>query len=374
VNLLNIQIPSWAKDTSSAARMINARSETAQTLPAFRHPIKLRGCLIPADGFYYSGIPVMATSARTAPLEAIKPARLWMFLSFFAIYVVWGSTYLAIRIAVETIPPLVTAGIRHTTAGLILLGWAWARGYRPRVEHWKAGLVLGALFFLVGHGTLHWAEQYVPSGLAALLIASEPLWILAIGSALGDEKINWKNGLGLLLGLFGVGMLTGTDLTVRSSFGIGILVVLIGAGSWAVGVCVSPRLKLPEEPIARAAIPLVCGAVMLLVAALISGEFGAIQWYAVSACSVLGLAYLILFGSVVAFTAYTWLLQHIAPTLVATHTFVNPVVAVLLGWLLAGEALTLRLVMATIAILGAIVLIQRGDRHNEIQAEAVQSD
>jgi drug/metabolite transporter (DMT)-like permease len=113
---------------------------------------------------------------------------------------------------------------------------------------------------------------------------------------------------------------------------------------------------------------------MLLVAALISGEFGAIQWYAVSARSVLGLAYLILFGSVVAFTAYTWLLQHIAPTLVATHTFVNPVVAVLLGWLLAGEALTLRLVMATIAILGAIVLIQRGDRHNEIQAEAVQSD
>ena len=95
----------------------------------------------------------MVTSARTAPLEATKPARLWMLLSFFAIYVVWGSTYLAIRIAVKTIPPLVTAGIRHTTAGLILLGWAWARGYRPRVEHWKAGLVLGALFFLIGHGT-----------------------------------------------------------------------------------------------------------------------------------------------------------------------------------------------------------------------------
>lgn len=316
----------------------------------------------------------MATSARTAPLEATKSARLWMLLSFFAIYVVWGSTYLAIRIAVETIPPLVTAGIRHTTAGLILLVWAWARGYRPRVEHWKAGLVLGALFFLIGHGTLHWAEQYVPSGLAALLIASEPLWILAIGSALGDEKINWKNGLGLLLGLFGVGMLTGTDLTVRSSLGIGTMVVLIGAASWAVGVCVSSRLKLPEEPIARAAIPLVCGAMMLLVAALIAGEFGAVQWDAVSARSVLGLAYLILFGSVVAFTAYTWLLQHIAPTLVATHTFVNPVVAVLLGWLLAGEALTLRLVMATTAILGAIVLIQKGDRHSGTQGDAAQSN
>jgi drug/metabolite transporter (DMT)-like permease len=139
-------------------------------------------------------------------------------------------------------------------------------------------------------------------------------------------------------------------------------------------VCVSSRLKLPEEPIARAAIPLVCGAMMLLVASLISGEFGAVQWHVVSARSVLGLAYLILFGSVVAFTAYTWLLQHIAPTLVATHTFVNPVVAVLLGWLLAGEALTLRLVMATIAILGAIVLIQKGDRQNGKRADAAQSD
>jgi len=316
----------------------------------------------------------MDNSPTTTLAEETKPARLWMLLSFFAIYVVWGSTYLAIRITVETIPPLVTAGIRHTAAGLILLAWAWAKGYRSRVEHWKAGLVLGALFFLIGHGTLHWAEQYVPSGLAALLIASEPLWILAIGSALGDEQINWRNGLGLLLGLFGVGILTGTDLTVRSSFGIGIIVVLIGAASWAVGVCVSPRLRLPREPVARAAVPLLCGAMMLLVAALMSGEFVAVQWHAVSARSILGLLYLIFFGSVVAFTAYTWLLQHIAPTLVSTHTFVNPVVAVLLGWLLAGEALTLRLVMATIAILGAIVLIRKGDQQNGKHAYADQSD
>jgi drug/metabolite transporter (DMT)-like permease len=297
-----------------------------------------------------------------------------MLLTFFAIYVVWGSTYLAIRYAVETIPPLVTAGIRHTTAGLILLAWAWARGYRPRLEHWKAGIVLGAFFFLVGHGTLHWAEQYVASGLAALLIATEPLWILAIGSAMGDERINWKNGLGLILGLFGVGILTGADLTLRNSLGIGIILVLVGAASWAIGVCISPRLKLPEEPIGRAAVPLICGAVMLLIAAVLSGEFGATKWAAVSSRSVLGLAYLIVFGSVVAFTAYTWLLQHIPPTLVATHTFVNPVVAVLLGWLLAGESLTLRLLAATLAILGAIVMIQRGDRHNEMQAEAVQGD
>jgi drug/metabolite transporter (DMT)-like permease len=318
----------------------------------------------------------MTTNSATLPLAngQTRPSRLLLLLCFFAIYVVWGSTYLAIRYAVETIPPLVTAGIRHTTAGLILLAWAWARGYRPRLEHWTAGIVLGAFFFLIGHGTLHWAEQYVASGLAALLIATEPLWILAIGSAMGDERINWKNGLGLILGLLGVGILTGADLTVRNSFGIGIIVVLVGAASWAIGVCISPRLKLPEEPVGRAAVPLICGAVMLLIAAVLSGEFGATKWSAVSSRSVLGLAYLIVFGSVVAFTAYTWLLQHIPPTLVATHTFVNPVVAVLLGWLLAGESLTLRLLAATLAILGAIVMIQRGDRHNEMQAEAVQGD
>src|SRR6059036_3726334 len=143
----------------------------------------------------------MSTTASVNSPVAVSraiPSRLWMALAFFAIYVVWGTTYLAIRYAVETIPPLVTAGLRHTTAGLILLGIAWSRGFRPRREHWIAGAALGALFFLVGHGSLHWAEQYVSSGLAALLVASEPLWILLLGAAMGQQRINWKNGLGLL--------------------------------------------------------------------------------------------------------------------------------------------------------------------------------
>jgi drug/metabolite transporter (DMT)-like permease len=129
----------------------------------------------------------MATIASVTPSVVVSravPSRLWLGLAFFAIYVVWGTTYLAIRYAVETIPPLVTAGVRHTTAGLILLGIAWSRGFRPRREHWIAGAALGALFFLVGHGSLHWAEQYVSSGLAALLVASEPLWILLLGAAM----------------------------------------------------------------------------------------------------------------------------------------------------------------------------------------------
>jgi drug/metabolite transporter (DMT)-like permease len=322
----------------------------------------------------------MAATTISSPspvaTAAIKPSRLWLALAFFAIYVVWGTTYLAIRYAVETIPPLVSAGIRHTTAGLILLGVAWSRGFRPRREHWVAGVALGALFFLVGHGTLHWAEQYVSSGLAALLVASEPLWILLLGAAMKQQKINWQNGLGLLLGLAGVTVLTAREFVTRSSLTVGVIAILLGVVSWAIGVCVSPRLKLPRDAMGRAAMPLVCGAGMLLVAAGVSGEVSSVHWSAVSTRSLLGLAYLVVFGSVVTFTAYTWLLQHCSPTLVATHSFVNPLVAVLAGWLWASEPLTVRIAVATTVILGAIVLIQRGDRHAEMQAEAVvvQSD
>jgi drug/metabolite transporter (DMT)-like permease len=318
----------------------------------------------------------MSAATATSPVVVapLNPSSLWMALAFFAIYVVWGTTYLAIRYAVETIPPLVTAGVRHTTAGLILLGIAWSRGFRPRREHWIAGAALGALFFLVGHGTLHWAEKYVSSGLAALLVASEPLWIVLMGAAMRQQKINWQNGTGLLLGLIGVAILTAREFTTRSSLTWGVIAVLVGAASWAVGVCVSPRLRLPRDAMGRAAVPLVCGAAMLLAAAGVSGEFSAVQWSTVSLRSLLGLAYLIAFGSVVGFTAYTWLLQHCSPTLVATHTFVNPLVAVLVGWLWASEPMSVRIVVATAVILGAIVLIQRGDRHAEMQAEAVQSD
>jgi drug/metabolite transporter (DMT)-like permease len=317
----------------------------------------------------------MATNATLhSTAEATRPSRLLFVLSFFAIYVVWGSTYLAIRFAVETIPPLVTVSLRHTTAGLILFGWAWSRGYRLKLRHLIAGAIQGALFFLIGHGTLHWAEQYVASGLAALLVATEPLWILTIASGMGNERINWKNGLGLLAGLVGVWILTGSDLSLRNSFGIGIVLVLVGAASWAIGVCIAPRLKLPDEPIARAAVTLMCGAVMLLITATVTGEFHTTHWTAISAKSWAGLAYLIVFGSVVAFTAYTWLLQHISATMVATHTFVNPVVAVFVGWLFAAEPISTRLLSATVLILVAIFLIQRGDRHNEMQAEGVQGD
>jgi drug/metabolite transporter (DMT)-like permease len=319
----------------------------------------------------------MATAVAN-PVNSTKatrsPSRLWIVLAFFVIYVVWGTTYLAIRYAVETIPPLVTAGVRHSIAGLILLAIAWSRGFRLRREHLVAGAVLGALFFLIGHGTLHWAEKYVSSGFAALLVATEPLWILLIGAAMRQQKINWLNGAGLLMGLTGVGILTSHELTSRTSLTWAIVAVLAGAASWALGVCVSPRLRLPQDLVGRAAVPLLCGAPMLLLAAAGTGEFASFHWSAISTKSLLGLAYLIIFGSVVAFTAYSWLLQHCSATLVATHTFVNPLVAVVIGWFWASEPLNMRVIVATTIILGSIILTQRGDRASEAQAEACHSD
>jgi drug/metabolite transporter (DMT)-like permease len=289
--------------------------------------------------------------------QAIK-----LVLAFVAIYVIWGSTYLAIRYAVETIPPLVTAGIRHSIAGGIMLAWAWWRGFRPTRQQWVAGFALGAFFFLIGHGSLHWAEQYVGSGLAALLIATEPMFILVLGWMMGQQKISGLSALGLALGVAGVAMLTGAELTVRGSSLLGLMAVLLGSLSWSLGVVISPRLKLPSDALGRTALPTICGAAMLLIAAGITGEFQQTHWSSITLRSMFGLGYLITFGSVVAFTSYTWLLQRVPPALVATHTYANPVVAVILGWLLAHEPLTIRVVLASTAILGAIVLIRRGEQ------------
>ena len=307
------------------------------------------------------GRPVIVPTRSQIP-AAHRAETIKLALAFAAIYVIWGSTYLAIRYAVETIPPLVTAGVRHSVAGGILLAWAWARGFRPKREHWAAGLVVGALFFLIGHGSLHWAEQYVGSGLAALLIATEPMFILLLAWAMNQQRISRISALGLGLGVVGVALLTRAELTTKGSSLLGLLAVLIGSLAWSAGVVISPKLKLPTDALGRTALPTICGAAMLLIAAGLTGEFRATHWASISLKSELGLAYLIVFGSVVAFTAYMWLLQRCPPALVATHTYANPVVAVLLGWLLASEPLTVRVVVASAAILGAIVLIRRGER------------
>ncbi len=295
-----------------------------------------------------------------------RSSQLLVLVSFAIIYIVWGSTYLAIRYAVETIPPLVTAGFRHLSAGSVLLMWAWMRGYRPTRREWYGSAVLGFLFFLMGHGSLHWAEQVVPSGLAALLVATEPLWITLLALVLSHkQKLNVPSVAGLLIGFLGVLLLT-TDSAISSqrSLLIGATVTILGTVAWALGMLYSKESKsLPHDSVARAGMSLLIGSWMLLATAGITGEFRGFHWSAVSGKSLLGLLYLIVFGSIVAYTAYMWLLERTSPTLIATHTYVNPIVAVLLGWLLAGEQLTGRALVAAGLVIVSVVCVSFG--HSE---------
>jgi drug/metabolite transporter (DMT)-like permease len=279
--------------------------------------------------------------------------------AFFAIYVIWGSTYLAIRVAVETMPPLATAGLRHLFAGLILFLWTGGLNARITATEWRASVVVAALFFLIGHGTLHWAEQIVPSGVAALLVATEPLWIAMLMPSPGGSRWSLRTLGGLVAGLVGVAVLVPPEALRAGSEQLwGSSAILLGAMSWALGVRYAATAPLPPDPFVRAATTLLCGAALLLTASVLAGEMGRLELRAISGRSLLGLGYLIVFGSVLAFSAYTWLLERCSATLVATHTYVNPVIAVLLGWLFAGEPLTMRIVLATGLILSAVLLLK----------------
>ena len=308
-----------------------------------------------------------AAARRSKPAElrifgVAPPHRIALLAAFFAIYVVWGSTYLAIRYAVETIPPLIVAGVRHLVAGLFLLGWAYMRGYRPTLREWRATLLLGVLYFVIGHGTLHWAETVVPSGWAALLIASEPIWIAVMAAVVSHgERLTAKAIIGLLLGMIGVALLVGAGTASgQRAVVIGSIAILIGTLSWSVGVIYSRTSSLPRNALARAGMPEIVGSVVLLIVAGVTGEFSHLKVSAVTSRSALSLLYLIIFGSIIAFSAYTWLLDHVSPTLVSTHTYVNPLIAVVMGWWWAGEVINLRVLEAGLLTLVAVFLISRG--------------
>jgi len=304
-----------------------------------------------------------ATFASVAIRKPVAPAnRLAVLAAFFSIYVIWGSTYLAIRYAVASIPPLYTAGFRHLVAGSILLLWAFAKGLRPTWPQIRASLVIGFLFFLVGHGSLHWAETKVPSGLASLLIASEPIWVFLMGCA--AEK-RWRmNGFllaGVVLGLAGVALLLGRDVWSAGSGAFwGAVACLIGAISWSAGIVYSRRSHLSGSPLLLSALSLLAGSAMLLATGTLLGEYRGFSFQDVPLRAWLSLAYLIVFGSVIAFSAYNWLLEHYSPTLVATHTYVNPVVAVLLGWWLAGEHVSVNVLLSAAMVIAALFLVDRG--------------
>src|SRR5882672_2378634 len=284
------------------------------------------------------------------------------FFAFFSIYFIWGSTYLAIRYAVATIPPLYTAGFRHLVAGSILLIWALAKGLRPTAKQIRASVVIGIFFFLIGHGTLHWAETRVPSGFASLIIASEPIWVFLMAAA-ADKKwrMNLPLGAGVVLGLAGVALLLGHG-TLSSAPGVfvGAVAVLVGAISWSVGIIYSRRSHLSGNPLLLSALSLLSGSALLLTTGTIAGEARGFSFADVTQRSWLSLAYLIVFGSVIAFTAYNWLLEHYSPTFVATHTYINPIVAVFLGWWLAGEKVTINVAIAAALVILAMFLVDRG--------------
>ncbi len=288
--------------------------------------------------------------------------RLTVIFSFLSIYLIWGSTYLAIRYAVETIPPLYTAGLRHLVAGTILLIWCLAKRLRPTWAQVRASIIIGGFFFLIGHGTLHWAEQKVPSGLASLIIASEPIWVFLLSSIAARQwRLNAVLLAGILLGFGGVGLLMGRS-ALNSGPGVlvGSLAIVLGALSWSVGIVYSRRSHLSGHPLLLSALSLLAGSLQLLLVGTAVGEYRGFSFASVSLRSWLALGYLILFGSVVAFTAYNWLLEHYSPTLVATHTYVNPLVAVLFGWFFAGEAVTLNVLLSAALVIGAVMLVDRG--------------
>jgi drug/metabolite transporter (DMT)-like permease len=305
-----------------------------------------------------------ATLPKPVSLESKAAAsnRLLIIFCFFAIYVIWGSTYLAIRYAVETIPPLYAAGIRHVTSGTILLLLCLAKKLRPTAAQIRSSVVIGVLFFLAGHGPLHWAETRVPSGLASLLVATEPIFVFFLAALAAKRwRFNWRILAGVFLGLAGVGLLVGrTSLTSGPGMLVASFAVLFGALSWSAGIVYSRTSNLSGHPLLLTALSSFSGGILLLIAARIAGEWRSFSLVAVTTRSWEALAYLIVFGSLIAFSAYNWLLERYSPTLVATHTYVNPVVAVLLGWLLAGEKVTLNVAIAAAMVIGAVVLVDRG--------------
>src|SRR5262249_24077214 len=330
--------------------------------------IEQKGHYVPDGEFEVSVSPKTAVLPSPAHetdkgAAAGHPAsRTAVVLAFFAIYVIWGSTYLAIWYAVSSIPPLYTAGFRHAIAGTILLFSALAKGQRPTWPQIRASIVVGFLFFLVGHGTLHWAETQIPTGLASLLIASEPIWVFLIACAAEKRwRMNWLLSAGVSLGLGGVALLLGRDVwsAGRGVF-LGALACLTGAISWSAGIIYSRRSDLSGSPLLLSALSLLAGSVMLLTTGTVVGEYRDFSFGAVPVGSWLALAYLVLFGSVIAFTAYNWLLEHYSPTLVATHTYVNPIAAVLLGWWLAGEQVSLNVMASATLVMAAVFFVDRG--------------
>jgi drug/metabolite transporter (DMT)-like permease len=290
-----------------------------------------------------------------------RPSGWRVAAGFAAIYLIWGTTYLAIRYAVETIPPFLMMALRHTTAGLVVYAWARNSGaVRPRWAQWGYAAVAGTILFLGGHGVLAWAEEKVPSGLAALLCATLPLWMVVVGRLKGVEgRLGARVWLGLLLGFAGVALLIGPD-ALKPGSSLNLLaagVVVLSALLWAVGTIYAKSVRVSSSAVLSAAMQMLMGGLSLFVASGAGGEWRGLHLGTFSTRSVLALAYLIVFGSIIAFTVFTWLMTVSSPSRVSTYAYVNPVIAVLVGWALASEPVGVHTVVATGIILTGVLLV-----------------
>jgi drug/metabolite transporter (DMT)-like permease len=290
----------------------------------------------------------------------MKP-RAWAAL--IAIYIVWGSTYLAIRFAIETIPPFLSAGIRFLVAGAILFIWRRLSGDpAPKKVEWRAASIVGILLLLGGNGGLVWAEQHIPSGIASVFIATTPLWMVLIDSLRpGGRRANWLTWVGVLVGLLGIFLLANPWQTHSASSPpldpIGIVVLMIAALSWSIGSLYSRNATLPDSPLLGTGMEMLVGSAGLFAFATLVGEWKQFDLAAISLRSVSGLTYLIIFGSGIGFVAYTWLLRNAPTSIVSTYAYVNPVVAILLGSVIANEPLEqIEIISAAIIIAGVILI------------------
>jgi drug/metabolite transporter (DMT)-like permease len=295
-------------------------------------------------------------------MEAQSSRPAWKTLLAFAIiYLVWGSTFLAIRIGVHEVPPLLLAAMRFLVAGLILYGWMIAKGERsPSGREWRSASLLALLIFVVDYGLLFWAERRVPSGIAAVMMATIPVFIaLAEIVFLRTQRLTVRLAVALLIGIGGVAVLMSRSLDLGGApvDRVGALGLILGSISWSAATVLTRKLPLPASKVMSSGAQMVAGGVMLVVAAAAFGEFRGFHPSTVSRGAWLSLIYLIVAGSIIGFTAYVWLIHHESPTKVGTYAYVNPVVAVLLGYFLGGETLGLRTILGTLFVLVSVVVI-----------------
>ena len=294
-------------------------------------------------------------------MEATRPHAWKVLLAFAIIYLVWGSTFLAIRVGVREVPPFLLAAIRFLIAGFVLYGWMRAKGtVSPSGREWFSVMVLAVLFFVGDYGLVFWAERRVPSGVTAVMMATIPVFMaLSEILFLKTQRLTARLGVALLVGIGGVLVLISRSISFGDSpiDTLGALALIVAAISWAVGSALTRTLPLPSSKAMSSGAQMLTGGVLLAMVSAALGEFHGFRVQAVSLKAWLALAYLIVAGSIIAFTAYVWLIHHESPTKVGTYAYVNPVVAVLLGYFLGGEALSLRTIIGTMLVLVSVVVI-----------------